>query len=81
MRILFYLSPLLLLFTFSCGTSTQMQEKSPVAVVENPAAEGFDAEGSDAKAIEIADEVMKAMGGNRLWYCARFGEWCQPRKR
>ena len=30
---------------------------------DNPAMPGFDAEGSDAKAIEIADEVMEALGG------------------
>ena len=30
---------------------------------DNPAMPGFDADASDAKAIEIADEVMEALGG------------------
>jgi len=33
----------------------------------NPAADGFNESGSDAKAIAIADEVMKAMGGRMAW--------------
>ena len=35
----------------------------PIGAEENPAAEGVDAAGSDAKAIEIAEGVMAAMGG------------------
>lgn len=75
MRILYYLSPLLLLCMLSCGSSPQMQEKAPVNLVENPAAEGFDETGSDAKAIEIADEVMKAMGGRANYDATRFLSW------
>ncbi len=33
----------------------------------NPPSEGFDLNGSDAKAIAIADEVMEAMGGRKAW--------------
>ena len=36
-----------------------------VAAEENPAAEGFDAAGSDVRAVEIADEVMEALGDVR----------------
>ena len=31
----------------------------------NPAAKGFDFEGSDEKAVEVADAVMVALGGER----------------
>jgi len=34
---------------------------------DNPPAEGFDSEGSDPRAIELADEVMKRMGGRQAW--------------
>ena len=41
----------------------------------NPAAEGFDAAGSDAKAVEIADELMVALGGRKAWDDTRFITW------
>lgn len=36
-------------------------------ISDNPAAPGFNAAGSDARAIAIADEVMQAMGGRKAW--------------
>lgn len=42
---------------------------------ENPPAPGFDAAGSDARAIEIADRVMAAMGGREAWDATRFLRW------
>lgn len=33
----------------------------------NPPAAGFDMAGSDARAVQIADEVMNAMGGRKAW--------------
>ena len=47
----------------------------PIWGDENPAAEGFDAAGSDAKAVEIADAVMAAMGGRKAWDDARYLTW------
>ncbi len=41
----------------------------------NPPAEGFDLAGSDAKAIEIADRVMAAMGGRDAWDATRYLRW------
>ncbi len=41
----------------------------------NPAAEGFNAAASDAKAIEIADQVMEAMGGRAAWDNTRLLTW------
>ena len=37
--------------------------------------EGFDLEGSDPRAIEIADEVMDAMGGRTNWDNTRYLSW------
>ncbi|MEM7512122.1 MAG: hypothetical protein AAF388_14405, partial [Bacteroidota bacterium] len=48
-------------------------ETSPAEV--NPAAEGFNAEASDPKAIEIADKVMEAMGGRKAWDDTRHISW------
>lgn len=42
---------------------------------KNPAAPGFDAAGSDAKAIEIADQVMENMGGRKNWDKTRYIAW------
>jgi hypothetical protein len=42
---------------------------------QNPASKGFDLEGSDQKAIEIADKVMDAMGGRKNWDKTRYITW------
>lgn len=41
----------------------------------NPAAPGFDAAHSDAKAIEIADRTMEAMGGRAHWDAVQCIGW------
>jgi hypothetical protein len=41
----------------------------------NPPAPGFDLDGSDPRAIEIADRVMAAMGGRQAWDATRFLRW------
>ncbi len=43
--------------------------------INNPPAQGFDAEGSDPIAIIIADKVMNAMGGRQAWDSTRFITW------
>lgn len=43
--------------------------------VPNTPATGFNTEGSDAKAIEIADSVMKACGGRYAWDQTRYMRW------
>jgi hypothetical protein len=50
------------LLLFQCQPKPQENTETVIAEV-NPAAEGFDAAGSDAAAIALADEVMEAMGG------------------
>lgn len=42
---------------------------------DNPAAPGFDMAGSDPRAIQIADEVMRAMGGRKAWDQTHFIAW------
>ena len=70
---------LLFVLVFGCkekpgkaDTVTQAQSEAPE---ENPSMEGFNEAGSDEKAINIADEVMKAMGGRQAWDQARFLVW------
>ena len=41
----------------------------------NPPSEGFNLEASDARAIEVADAVMSAMGGREAWDRVRFVAW------
>lgn len=40
-----------------------------------PAAEGFDKDGSDTKALELADNVMKRQGGYERWQKVRYLAW------
>jgi hypothetical protein len=45
------------------------------ATVQNPAAATFNTQGSDAKAIQIADAVMKASGGRKAWNETELIAW------
>ncbi len=82
--------PILALLAWSCGganqagNTEQTQDSStitdqttgkPTPTEANPAAEGFDAQNSDKNAIEIADKVMKAMGGRQAWDETRLITW------
>jgi len=42
---------------------------------ENPPAPGFDAAGSDARAMALADRAMEAMGGRRHWDAVQCLGW------
>jgi hypothetical protein len=42
---------------------------------DNPPAAGFDAAGSDARAVQIADDVMAAQGGRAAWDNTRHIAW------
>jgi len=42
---------------------------------DNPPAPGFDAAGSDARAIQVADRSMEAMGGRPAWDAVRVIGW------
>ena len=50
------------------------QMTAPV-VVGNPPAEGFNLQGSDPRAIEIADRVMARLGGRSGWEQTRYLTW------
>ena len=54
--------PLLLVAILLLSSPLLAQKK-----VNNPAAKGFDLAGSDARAVQIADEVMAAQGGRKAW--------------
>jgi len=80
----FYGLCIIVLAAVSCTTAqkkvTTTAATPPPAVPtasapENPAAVEFDATGSDAAAIAIADEVMRAQGGRAAWDKTRYISW------
>lgn len=67
------LLPLSILFLIiSCNNPEATNSESEIA---NPAAEGFNYEASDQKAIALADSVMQSMGGRKAWDTTRFIKW------
>jgi len=52
-----------------------MCQPSENAETENPPMKGFNAAGSDPKAIQIADSVMVAQGGRKNWDDTRYIAW------
>lgn len=42
---------------------------------DNPPLPGFNLDGSDPQAIEIADQVMEALGGRKAWDDTRYVRW------
>lgn len=78
MRLLQLLCCLSAFLCFSCDSQTgdKMAQVNSAGLAEtNPAAEGFNSSGSDPQAVEIADEVMEAMGGRTAWDNARYLRW------
>lgn len=59
---------------FFALNSCQTQQGS-ISISKNPAAQDFNADASDAKAIAIADEVMQVMGGRKAWDDAQYLSW------
>ncbi len=58
------------------GNSDNVEQVEDLpAITANPAAEGFNAEASDAEAIALADSVMQAMGGRKAWDDTRYIGW------
>ncbi len=66
-RLLFFMSALALVSFPGC----QRVEQS----TDNPHMEGFNLKDSDARAIEIADQVMAALGGRKNWDDTRYITW------
>ena len=54
---------------------TGCQQNAKQASAGYPAAEGFNMEASDSRAITIADSVMKAMGGYDAWKNTKIISW------
>ncbi|MFC7667045.1 hypothetical protein ACFQT0_06150 [Hymenobacter humi] len=65
----------LLLLASPAHAQKQKTKLKGGAKASYPAAEGFDAAGSDAKAVAIADRVMREMGGYENWKNARYFAW------
>lgn len=73
----------LLLFTFifagllfsSCEEKEAPKSENKVKTEVNPAHEDFNVEDSDKKAIQIADKVMKSMGGRENWDNSKYLKW------
>ena len=66
---------LILVVVMISGCSKNSQQNESASKEVNPAAQGFDQQGSDEKAIAIADEVMQAMGGRQNWDRERYFRW------
>ena len=69
------ISALALFFLFSCQKEKQRKLRIDPVDILNPAQPGFNKDGSDFRAIEIADRVMLAMGGRKNWDQTRFLTW------
>jgi hypothetical protein len=67
-QFLTYLGFLLLLTIGGCRQDSEQSE-------DNPPMPGFNQAGSDPKAIQIADKVMKAQGGRKNWDETHYLTW------
>ncbi|MBT4792682.1 MAG: hypothetical protein HON90_14000, partial [Halobacteriovoraceae bacterium] len=72
---------LLFIFVFagilfsSCGEKEVAKSENNVKNEVNPAHVDFDLLHSDEKAIEIANKVMKSMGGRENWDNSKYLKW------
>ncbi len=74
MKYLYLLTTVIILA--SCQNSSDKKPESIQNISEvNPPAKGFDLEGSDSAAIEIANQVMVAMGGREAWDQTKYLKW------
>lgn len=71
----FFLLALFSLLLAACGSDTEQTTQVEEPVYDNPPAPGFDLEGSDQRAIELADSVMMALGGRKSWDDTRYLRW------
>lgn len=53
----------------------RQQPDKKLTTEDNPAAEGFNLAGSDPAAVQLADSIMKAMGGRNAWDKTHFISW------
>ena len=72
----FYSIILLVLLCACQPPENQMADtESRDKLVNNPPADGFNSAQSDIEAVEIADQVMMAMGGRAAWDATRYLAW------
>ena len=71
-KTLLFLSLFLIGLVQACDNGSSENTQEPYG---NPPAEGFNLEGSDPEAIEVADQVMEAMGGREAWDNTRHIAW------
>ena len=69
----YHLTLLSIAILFSCNQSSTSSQ--PDTAAANPPAEGFNAAASDEQAVQLADEVMQAMGGRTAWDTTRYFTW------
>jgi hypothetical protein len=69
-----YIPLVIMLLAVLAGCKMKESDKETSEVL-NPAAEGFNENDSDLKAIEIADKVMASMGGRKNWDNTHFLCW------
>ncbi|MEZ4886401.1 MAG: hypothetical protein R3E32_16820 [Chitinophagales bacterium] len=74
-----FLMTIFFLLTIACQTNTshevETSTQATASTFKNPAAPDFNMAESDEKAIEVADEVMAAMGGRANWDAIHFLKW------
>jgi len=68
---------ILLVLLCACQLSEHQtaDTESEDKLANNPPADGFNSAQSDAEAVEIADQVMIAMGGRSAWDATRYLAW------
>lgn len=75
MRIKKWLALFSLLVAGLITAASNHQAVSQESANQNPPAPGFNAAGSDAKALALADEVMQKLGGRANWDNTRYVRW------
>jgi hypothetical protein len=75
MRILLFCWALPLMWSCQSPKNQAGARETAQVAEANPPAPGFNAAGSDERAIAIADEVMLAMGGRQAWDQTRYIAW------
>ncbi len=73
--LILFLLVMLAACTKKTETSNESEAEGDFIEYNNPAAEGFDQEGSDLLATLIADKSMLAMGGREAWDKTRYIGW------
>ena len=67
---------LMLTAGFSCTSPSSNSSDPPAASTDvNPSAPSFNVAASDEQAVQLADEVMQAMGGRTAWDTTRYFSW------